>query len=235
MSTFFTGWALRIALPMVAGAVVLGYLSAVSDNVYSQASLSSARWFLYAIAGIANDFAVWLALASFVAWRCGARLWQSVAWSILFSMGAIAAYLVWSPILAPGNYMVESPAVYAVWGVLALAGGAVGGLSGHLARHWPAALLPVFVLAIYRVMSGHGAWSSTLGAAHHVALVLIAAAVAGYWIVSAARWARRHRASQVGAARVDVRLRRVRSAVPRCGEWQSSAPSPAPAGRLYIM
>jgi hypothetical protein len=179
---------LRFTFPMVAGAILLGYISAVSDNVYSPDRLSGIRWLSYALAGIVNDFAVWLTLASVVAWRCGRRLWQSVAYSVLFSVGAIVSYLVWSPILKPGNYMVDSWSAYLVWGSLAIIGGIVGGSSGYFARRWPIALLPIFMLALYRVIAEPRAWSSPLGATHHIALILLAAAIAVYWISCTARY-----------------------------------------------
>lgn len=187
------------AFLMGAGAILLGFISAISDNVYSSNTVSGTRWLFYAFAGVVNDFAVWLAFASAVAWRYGDRLWKSVAYAVLFSVGAIVSYLVWSPILSAGNYMVDSWPAYSVWGTLAVIGGVVGGSSGYFARRWPIALLPILMLALYRVLAEPLAWTSTLGATHHIALILLAAAILVYWVVITVRYAFCARKLQVGA------------------------------------
>lgn len=181
----------RSAALLLAAALVVGYLSAVSDNVYSPYQISPGRWLLYAISGIVNDFTVWLALASFTAWRWGRSVWAAISCSTVFSLCAVAAYLVISPLLRPGHYMVDTWMGYTTWATLTIAGGLAGGTIGFLTRRWRIALFPIVLLAFARVVNEPRAWQSPMGASHHVALLLLAAAIFTLWVVNAARLAQR--------------------------------------------
>ncbi len=171
----------RFALYTLLAGTIIGYYSALSDSIHPWEELNWWQTINYSISNILNDFVLWFTVAIITGYAF-TKTWRRAAlYGAIVCLYAIVVYLACNQLASNSGAMFDGAGLV-VFGVVAICGGALGGLIGHVMKRYPIVLVAPLGFTLYRLQGAlPETWKSPIGLPRNIFLCVVIAAILGYW------------------------------------------------------
>ena len=182
--TFFKNTSVRrfTIYTLLVGATI-GYYSALSDSMLPWEEQTAWQTFNYAISNILNDFVLWFVVAIITGYIFTKTWRRATFYGAIICLYAIGVYLVCNQLASNSSAAFDIIGL-GVFIIMAIIGGALGGLIGHVMKKYPVVLVAPLGFTVYRI---YGAlpktWSSPIGLPRNIFLCTVVVLICAYWIL----------------------------------------------------